>query len=68
MVEDCWVMKDGAELWKSVCEDYREEAEKKDNEDAQEVAAALVRNKIEEDEVEAEQLLDLSRMDIELEV
>ena len=67
-MEDCWVSKDGADLWKSVCEDYREEAEEKDDEDAQGVAAALARKEIEEKEVEAERLLDLSRMDIELEV
>ena len=67
-MEDCWVSKDGADLWKSVCEDYREEAEEKDDEDAQGVAAALARKEIEEEEVEVEHLLDLSRMDIELEV
>ena len=68
VVEDCWVSKDGADLWKSVCEDYREEAEEKDDEDAQGVADALTRREIEEEEVEAECLLDISRMDIELEV
>ena len=68
MVEDCCMAKDGAVLWRVVCEDYRVEAEEKDDEDTQEVAATLVRRETEEDEVEAEHLLDLSRMDIELEV
>ena len=62
------MVKNGLKVWHDICGDYREDMEEKADESDREVINALEAKEKEEAELEEERRMDMSRMDIELEI